>query len=148
MHDLRSFRLSFGGFTTSSIPAAATGGDVAAALEALSSVGTVVVLRDGPNNLGAFNWTVTFTSDTNAGDIDPLVRGDRAPHEFARLSVVMTFRVFLCFLQTASRSLRTTSHVFFLFFSSSSAGSPPSRPFFDVVHVFTPVSHNISGRRW
>ena len=68
-----TFRLSFGGYTTASIPHDATGGEVAGALEGLSPVDSVVVLRLGPDDQGGYNWTVTFTSDFNGGNIEEMV---------------------------------------------------------------------------
>ena len=68
-----SFRLTFEEYTTASISASATGGDIANALELLPPIDTVVVMRDGPDDQGAYNWTVTFTSDVNGGDVESLV---------------------------------------------------------------------------
>jgi len=68
-----TFRLEFGGYTTAALPHDATGGEVASALEALSTIDSVDVYRTGPTDQGGYNWTVTFTSDYNAGDVPQLV---------------------------------------------------------------------------
>ena len=68
-----TFRLSFGGYTTASIPHDATGGEVANALEALPPVDIVVAERLGSDDQGGYNWTVTFTSDFNGGNIEEMV---------------------------------------------------------------------------
>jgi hypothetical protein len=68
-----SFRLSFGGYTTAAIPHDATGGEVASALEALSTVDSVDVYRVGPTDQGGYNWTVTYTSDYNGADLPEMV---------------------------------------------------------------------------
>jgi hypothetical protein len=66
------FRLGFGGYTTAALPHDATGGEVASALEALSTVDSVDVFRAGPTDQGGYNWTVTFTSDYNGGNVPEL----------------------------------------------------------------------------
>jgi len=68
-----SFRLTFGGYTTAAIPHDASGAELAHALEALSPVGSVDVVRLGPTDQGGYNWTVTFTSDYNSGDVPQLL---------------------------------------------------------------------------
>lgn len=66
------FRLGFGGYTTASLPHDATGGEVASALEALSTIDSVDVFRTGPTDQGGYNWTVTFASDYNGGNVPEL----------------------------------------------------------------------------
>jgi hypothetical protein len=67
-----NFRLTFGGSTTRNIPYNALDVDVKDALEALAPVETVNVVRTGPDNQRGYVWTVTFTSDVNSGDLDPM----------------------------------------------------------------------------
>jgi hypothetical protein len=68
-----SFRLSYQGYTTASIPHDATGGEVATALESLSTIDTVNVKRVGPTRHGGYNWTITFTSDYNGANLPELI---------------------------------------------------------------------------
>lgn len=67
------FRLEYGGYTTASLPHDATGGEVASALEALSTIDSVDVFRAGPTDQGGYNWTVTFTSDYNGANVPEMV---------------------------------------------------------------------------
>jgi len=67
------YRLEFDGYTTEVIPYDASDSEVEAALEALSTVTTVDVTRSGPDNQRGYKWSVTFTHDDNAGNVNPLV---------------------------------------------------------------------------
>ncbi|CAM9541561.1 unnamed protein product, partial [Phaeothamnion confervicola] len=67
------FRLGFGGYTTEAVAADSTDAEVAAALEALPSVDSVVVERTGPDDQGGYNWTVTFTAPGQDGDLSTMV---------------------------------------------------------------------------
>lgn len=84
-----SFRLTFGGSTTRDIPYNALDVDVKDALEALSPVETVNVVRTGPDDQRGYEWTVTFTSDVNPGNIDPMttVYADTLTGEGAQANV-------------------------------------------------------------
>jgi len=64
-----SYKLSFGGFTTPSIQHTASDFDLQQALQSLPSIGSLDVFRQGPDYQGGYTWTVTFTSNTNAGNI-------------------------------------------------------------------------------
>ena len=68
-----SYRLQFSGETTASLDYDAGSNDVRVALEALSSVGTVVVTRTGPDYQNGFVWTVTFTSPVNTGNVPAII---------------------------------------------------------------------------
>jgi len=68
-----SFRLSYQGYTTTSIPYDATSGEVASALESLSTIDTIHVRRDGPTHQAGYNWTVTFTSNYNGANLPQLI---------------------------------------------------------------------------
>ncbi|CAM9522837.1 unnamed protein product, partial [Hapterophycus canaliculatus] len=63
------FRLGFDGYTTSSIPYDATASELGLALTDMPSIDSVNVSRVGPDHQGGFNWTVTFTSDNQDGDL-------------------------------------------------------------------------------
>lgn len=67
-----SFRLSFGGETTESLSSQATASEVRQALEALNTVGEVVVERSAIDNQMGYRWTVTFISSQNSGNVAPL----------------------------------------------------------------------------
>ncbi|CAM9800578.1 unnamed protein product [Ectocarpus sp. 6 AP-2014] len=63
------FRLGFSGYTTSTISYDATASELGKALADLPSIDSVDVERLGPDDQGGFNWTVTFTSDNQDGDL-------------------------------------------------------------------------------
>lgn len=65
-----AFTLTFGSSTTADIAHDATDGDVKTALEALEPIGTVEVQRGLRSAQGGYRWTITFTSDKNAGNLD------------------------------------------------------------------------------
>eukprot|EP01037_Dinobryon_pediforme_P037148 gene37148-44477_t len=68
-----SFALSFSGETTYSLPSQATAGQVATALESLSSVGSVSVERSAIDSQLGYKWTITFTSAMNAGNVPSII---------------------------------------------------------------------------
>jgi hypothetical protein len=62
-----SFALQFGGETTTLLPFNCEEEEMVAALQALNTVGTVVVNREGPIGQGQYIWEVTFRD--NLGDL-------------------------------------------------------------------------------
>eukprot|EP00981_Chlorochromonas_danica_P003361 scaffold644_cov168-Ochromonas_danica.AAC.53 len=68
-----TFRLSFDGASTSSLSSQASASDVGTALEALSTVGEVIVARSTINNQLGYSWMVTFISPQNSGNVPPLI---------------------------------------------------------------------------
>lgn len=68
-----SFRLTFQQQTSAAIPHNAAAYEMQQALEAMSAIGGVDVTRSAPDHQGGYQWTVTFTSDVNAGHVDTLV---------------------------------------------------------------------------
>ena len=61
------FSLQFEGQVTSSLNFDAGANDVRLAMEALSTVGTVVVTRTGPSYQNGYSWTITFNDPMNSG---------------------------------------------------------------------------------
>jgi len=68
-----SFTLSFSGETTYALPSQATAGQVATALESLTSIGSVSVQRSAIDSQLGYRWTITFTSPMNAGNVPSLI---------------------------------------------------------------------------
>jgi len=68
-----TFTLTYNGETTWNLSASALENDVEVALEALPDIDTVAVVRTGPDVYGGFRYTITFTSDMNAGNLPILV---------------------------------------------------------------------------
>ena len=68
-----NFRLEFGGETTGDIAHDASSSDVQAALESLSTIGLVSVTRsDNVASQESYIWSIEYTSNDNAGDIDEI----------------------------------------------------------------------------
>jgi hypothetical protein len=67
-----TFTLSYGDQTTAAIAYDATEDDVRIALEALSTIGTVVVTRSASDYQHGYKWTIVFNSDMNSGNIPSL----------------------------------------------------------------------------
>ena len=68
-----SFRLEFNGEITEEIPYDSSSSNVRSKLEDLSSIGSVSVTRQGPNEQNGFSWKIEFTSDLNAGNINNII---------------------------------------------------------------------------
>ena len=69
-----TFMLAFEGQQSSPIPYDATDAQMQAALQGLSNIDTVEVLRSGPDAQLGYVWTVTFTSDAEPGPLPLLVK--------------------------------------------------------------------------
>jgi hypothetical protein len=67
------FRLTFDGYTTELIAHDASAGKLAEALQHLQTIESVDVARSGPDDQGGYQWTVTFTSDLNWGNVNQMV---------------------------------------------------------------------------
>ena len=68
-----SYTLTFEGKTTAAIASDATENDVRVALEALSTVGSVIVTRSSVDYQHGYRWTVEFDSTLNAGNIQTMI---------------------------------------------------------------------------
>lgn len=67
------FRLEYNGDITEPIPIDADESQMQIALNQLSSIGNVHVIRSPSDNQNGFTWTVRFLSDENKGNIDDLI---------------------------------------------------------------------------
>lgn len=72
-----SYSLTFLGQTTAAIASDASENDVRVALEALSTVGSVIVARSNVDFQHGYRWTITFNSAMNAGNV-PQMKPDGA----------------------------------------------------------------------
>ena len=83
-----AFTLTVDTSTTSDIAHDARPETVKAALENLDSVGTVDVSRGLRSDQGGYEWTITFTSDTNSGNINTMVATSYLVGEGASVVVI------------------------------------------------------------
>jgi hypothetical protein len=67
------FRLEYDGDISDPIPIDANESLMEIALEGLSSIDDVIVLRSPSDDQNGFSWTVQFVSDENSGNLDSLV---------------------------------------------------------------------------
>jgi hypothetical protein len=67
------FRLEYDGDISEPIPIDANESLMEIALEGLSSIDDVIVLRSPSDDQNGFSWTVQFVSDENSGNLDSLV---------------------------------------------------------------------------
>jgi hypothetical protein len=68
-----SYTLTFEGKTTAAIASDATENDVRVALEALSTIGSVIVTRSQVDYQHGYRWTIEFNSELNAGNVQTLI---------------------------------------------------------------------------
>jgi hypothetical protein len=73
-----SFIVSFQNQPTVPIPFDASEIVLQAALEGLSTIGTVAVSRSTVDNQLGYKWTITYTSQMNAGNVPSLVVYDKS----------------------------------------------------------------------